>query len=202
MSYVNIGSLSMQVEWLSVAVALITASLLFRLIMKKKTGDWHWNAFFAYIVVWKGSYIFFHFGLFLQNPLSVLFFSGGIKGHTLGIITVIVYLFLQLKKNSLFPDLPILFSLFFFIYEAFMIYLEGDPVHLLAQILFTLSFIIYLQLRKPEGYKEFKQVFLLFQMMQILIISIFGTIISVDLYSCAGIALFILFSYKREVCRN
>ncbi|WMT43178.1 redoxin domain-containing protein [Paenibacillus sp. D2_2] len=54
-----------------------------------------WNAVFLWLIVWKLSLILFDFKGVIQHPLSLVFFSGGLKGVLIASIVAVAYLFLR-----------------------------------------------------------------------------------------------------------
>ncbi|MGM0897988.1 MAG: hypothetical protein ACQEV0_08810 [Bacillota bacterium] len=121
MSYVPILHLTVPAVWVSVLLAAVAASLLQRFVTKEKTGEWFWNAVALYIITWKLSYVLFNFENFRDMPLSLLYFNGGLSGHLLGIILVIIYLaVVQKKHGDLAKQSAFTWLLFFLSYQAIL----------------------------------------------------------------------------------
>ncbi|MFJ8234821.1 redoxin domain-containing protein [Ureibacillus sp. NPDC094379] len=99
MTFVHIGNVSIQVEWIAVVLAIILFMFIERFV-RQNSPLWFQDLMLNYILVWKLSYIIFQFPLFIQHPLSVLYFSGGWKGHALGIVIAIFLLIRKSKKNG------------------------------------------------------------------------------------------------------
>lgn len=58
------------------------------------------NSVFIWFLTYKFSSIIFQPTSFINNPLSILYFTGGSKGSVLGLILAFVYLFLTMKKRA------------------------------------------------------------------------------------------------------
>lgn len=99
MTFVQIGNVTIQVEWIAVVLAIILFMFIEKFV-RKDSSLWFQDVMLNYILVWKLSYIIFEFPLFIQHPLSVLYFSGGWKGHVLGIVVAVVLLIRKSKKNG------------------------------------------------------------------------------------------------------
>lgn len=130
MSYFQIGNISVKTEW----GAFILALLLFMLVEKflfKKPASLFQDALFNYIVVWKLSYILFEWSLFIKNPMSALYFSGGVWGHILALIVASMILFYRTKKQNGILDwngLLYSFAVFYLLFQGSEFLLSGDWV--------------------------------------------------------------------------
>lgn len=58
------------------------------------------NAVFLALLIWKLSYILFHFSKAMNNPSSILYFSGGENGVWLAALAVAVYLTRSIRKKG------------------------------------------------------------------------------------------------------
>ncbi|RAL21473.1 hypothetical protein [Thermoflavimicrobium daqui] len=196
MTYFQLGSLSIPATWLAVSIALLTASFMYRVLTGTKVGEWYWNSFILYFFVWKLSYILFHFNLFVNMPLSILYFNGGTKGHIVALITLSLYLlFIAVKKNSsIYEESTCLFLLYLIGYEVIFHLLEKNgleaAIHL---ILFTCYLLLFTSLKKKKGLLSY-QMFLLWILLELLIISYFHTIFSMEAFTFiwAGVTVLIL----------
>lgn len=54
-----------------------------------------WNSVFLWLIIWKGSLILFDFKGVIQHPLSLIFFSGGVRGVLIASLVALAYLFLR-----------------------------------------------------------------------------------------------------------
>lgn len=59
------------------------------------------DAIGLWVIVWKGSYLVFHFVEFIQYPLSLLYFDGGVKGRWLATLAVLAYIWYRFSKLNL-----------------------------------------------------------------------------------------------------
>ncbi|MDQ0154539.1 redoxin domain-containing protein [Robertmurraya andreesenii] len=99
MTYITIGKITIPAVWLAAVIGIFTIALLYRLISRKRIGDWYWNSFIFYLLTWKLTYIPLNFSLFLDTPLSIVYFNGGRIGHILGLVVVSLYLLLYVRKK-------------------------------------------------------------------------------------------------------
>ncbi|WP_233523015.1 redoxin domain-containing protein [Peribacillus saganii] len=199
MSYINIGNLTIQAEWFSVLLAFVTSALLYKIIVRNKICDWYWNSFFVYFLIWKLTYILFNVNTFFSNPLSILFFNGGTKGHIIGICAVIIYISVIGKRGNrqFYNESFTLVSLFLLIYQTIMSYFGTQTAHLVIQSLFLMGFFISLQLQVRTNQLYSNQFFLLVLLLQILISSIFKQATSVESFTFISLAACLLIlSYK------
>ncbi|WP_261134219.1 hypothetical protein [Bacillus sp. Marseille-Q3570] len=101
-----IGPLMIKEKWILYVVAALVSYLVVKVLTKVKGIDPRviesvWNAAMVFLLVWKGSYAVFHLFQTFQNPIALLYFTGGEKGVVLGFIAVLLYLFLRSKKEAL-----------------------------------------------------------------------------------------------------
>lgn len=182
MTFFNIGNISISSVWLAVILALILTSFIYWGIAKKKLGDWYWNSFFYYFLVWKLSYIPLNFELFLDMPLSIAYFHGGKFGHFLGLAAISIYLFLLGKSrfSLTFTNLALIFFLYFSSYHVIINGLHGNYLEFILQAA-ILGGIIFLfpYLKKKEIWLSV-QLFILIVLLKIFINSIFDSILSLE----------------------
>ncbi|MBS4200361.1 hypothetical protein KHA93_12035 [Bacillus sp. FJAT-49732] len=100
LTWYTIGTLSFPASWVSILSAFILAGVFLSLRKRKDTANWYGNVVFTFIITWKLSVILFQFKMILANPLSILYFNGGIKGFWLGVATAIVYTYFYVKNNE------------------------------------------------------------------------------------------------------
>jgi peroxiredoxin len=106
MSYLQIGSIIIRTEWIILFVVAIIgfATAGFRLHKyehRKQMLDVIFNAFLIGLFVWKGSIAFFQPIEVINNPMALLYFTGGSKGVWLGLIVGAVYIAFQSRKYQL-----------------------------------------------------------------------------------------------------
>lgn len=106
MEYFSIGSLTIPVAWMAFFAAALSLEWYGR-----RLDDSYKNSldriFWIYIAIWKGSYVLFFWKAFLQAPMSLLYFDGGIWGHLAAGLAVCLYVFQ--KRQSL--SIPVLWQL-------------------------------------------------------------------------------------------
>lgn len=128
MSYIQIGNISVKTEWGAFILALFLIMLAEKLV-HKKSGSMFQDALFNYIIVWKLSYILFEWPMFIKNPISALYFSGGIWGHILAVIVASIILIYRSKKQSRTLDWNgwlYSFTEFYLVFQASEFLLSGD----------------------------------------------------------------------------
>ncbi|WP_461201233.1 TlpA family protein disulfide reductase [Anoxybacillus sp. TBDG-1] len=80
---------------------------LFVLKAKRDVMDVIFNSFIYGLVIWKLSYGIVHPNVVLQNPLTLVYFNGGVVGLVLAAIFIVVYTYWQLKKQHISFDVYI-----------------------------------------------------------------------------------------------
>lgn len=68
------------------------------------------NSVFLAFLVWKLSYVLFHFSKAIENPSSILYFSGGESGAWLAAVVVGIYLVRIIRKKAIPVHLVVLAS--------------------------------------------------------------------------------------------
>lgn len=182
MSYLQIGSLSLPTLWLAVVAALFIASVLHWAITRAKLEDWYWNGFFLYFLTWKLSYILFNFQLFLDMPLSIVYFNGGTAGHFIALAFLSVYLlfFAAKKYPTVYAESAEVLLSFFISYKALSFILEKDVVGSVLQLILLVSYLILIISLKKKKIRLRGQPFFLFILLELFILSMFDTILSVE----------------------
>ncbi|BAH42237.1 hypothetical membrane protein [Brevibacillus brevis NBRC 100599] len=103
----QIGPFLLKMSMLAVVVSL---SLGFVAISAQLTHSREWksaviellsHALVLAFLVWKFSYILFDFSKALENPSSILYFSGGENGTMLAVVVVVVYLTKTVRKKAI-----------------------------------------------------------------------------------------------------
>lgn len=183
-------------------ITLIIAAPLYRILLGKKVEDWYWNGFFYYFLIWKLSYIIFNFNMFLNTPLSVVYYNGGIKGHILALVTLSVYLlFIALKKyQSIYNDSAQIFLLFFICYEVVLSILEKYITATVVQFILLIGYLIVLYFLKKRQTIVSEQLFIIIVMLEFVIYSFFNTFLSLEVFTFTWIAMtmFIILKKNKE----
>lgn len=179
MTYVPIFHLTVPAVWVAVLLGAAVASLMMRFVMGNKTGDWYWNAVTLYILVWKSSYILFNFDYFLDMPLSLLYFNGGLYGHLLAIALVSGYLVLAQKKHAdLARQAPVAWLLFFLSYQTILQGFENNWVEAVLHGLLLAGSILSIRLLAERADVPTGLLLVLLFILELLILSIFGPLLS------------------------
>jgi hypothetical protein len=193
---ISLGSISISATWIASSSALFISFLIYRVLSGKKIGDWYWNAFFLYFLVWKLSYILFNLKLFLGMPLSVIYFNGGIKGHLLALAVLSLYLlyFTGKKYQSIAVEAPNLFLLYFINYEGIINLITKYYMEAFSNLLLLLGYLfLHITLKWKKNLISY-QIFILLILLMLLLLSIFHTLFSIDGLTIIwfGVTVFIL----------
>ncbi|BBI36418.1 TlpA family protein disulfide reductase [Cohnella abietis] len=97
LSNVQIGTFVLSTELLVYLVAGMMGVLAVRIRQRlHPEREWlisvAWNAVFLWVVIWKASLLLFDLKSVIDNPMSLLFFSGGVRGLLLASAIVIAYI--------------------------------------------------------------------------------------------------------------
>ncbi|NLY79158.1 MAG: hypothetical protein GX072_04450, partial [Lysinibacillus sp.] len=130
MSFIQMGNVTVQTEWVAIVIALLLLIAVEKWVVRRESTYFS-DIFFYYILTWKLSYVLFEFSLFVDHPMSLLYFHGGVKGHVLGIIVAILYLLYKSyrKKESLdWSYLLFTFVIYFSLYQSTLLILTKQYV--------------------------------------------------------------------------
>ena len=188
MNYFTIGNLTVPALWAAVLLTVFLSPFLYRLTAGRKLEDWYWNSFFLYFVVWKLSYIPFYFEMFLEMPLSIVYFNGGIKGHFLALISLSIYLIYitEKKRQPIHYDAFRIFPLFFILFETVKYALETNLTVALFSLLLLIGYAVLL-IRKKLSFSM--QVFFFMILTELFILSFFQSILSIEILTFSWIAI-------------
>ncbi|MBT2571324.1 hypothetical protein [Planococcus sp. ISL-110] len=179
MSYVPIFHLTVPAVWLAVLLAAAAASLIMRWVIGDKIGEWYWNAVPLYILVWKFSYILFSFEHFLDMPLSLLYFNGGLYGHLLAVALVSIYLALAQKKQAeLARQAPVAWLLFFLAYQLILQSVENNWMEAALHAALLAASILAIRLLAKRTDVPTGLLLVLLFTLELLILSIFGPLLT------------------------
>ncbi|WP_226682906.1 hypothetical protein [Sutcliffiella horikoshii] len=99
MSYMTFGSMTISTSLVVMVIALMVLPVVYKLATRRAIPSFFWDNIFLYFVIWKLSYIVIHPKLFLEMPMSILYFHGGDTGKILGLI--FVFLNILMSRNLL-----------------------------------------------------------------------------------------------------
>ncbi len=128
MSFIQIGNITVKTEWGAFILALLLLMLVEKFIYKKSESLFQ-DTLFYYVIVWKFSYILFEWPMFIKNPMSVLYFSGGVWGHILGVIvaaSILIYRTKKRNENLAWNDWIYSFVEFYLLFQASVFLLSGS----------------------------------------------------------------------------
>ena len=181
MDYLTIGQYSIHTELLALFLSILLVSILYKSLMKTALHDWYLNSFLLMIAIYKGSYILFYFNLFLDTPLSIIYFNGGWKGWLLAYGGLIIYLLLS-RKSKMWIRLEFrsAYLLFLFTYNSllhlFDLNLLASGIHII--MLFTL--MLAFKWDKTINPRYSKQMFFVYLLIETLLISLYANLLNLQ----------------------
>lgn len=95
METIVVGSLQIPIPWL----AFLSALFITEWLLKRRNGESLEPFIWTYLVIWKASYIVFYMPQFLEAPLSILYFDGGLNGHIAALVGVVIQLLVKHRQN-------------------------------------------------------------------------------------------------------
>lgn len=182
MKWYTVGSASIPASWIAIVIAVLLTSIFLYFRKNRFVSDLFGNAIFIWLFIWKFSVILFQFKLSISNPLSILYFSGGIKGYWLGMTLAFVYAYLKLRKHphekSSFVAAWVCVITF---YEATSAFLVGESYvrMIILLVIGTLFIIFFLQKGDKKYWSE--QLFTLFIGIQAIQFSFRGELFTTEM---------------------
>lgn len=134
-----IGSLTMPSTWISALLAMVFTAIALWLSYNKHVASRVIDYFITFILSWKFSVLLTDFTTVLKQPLSILYFNGGMVGVVLATIIVLYMIIRDKKLNALI--FAQLISYIFGFYSITMVILNENT---LTSELITLSSAIVL----------------------------------------------------------
>ncbi len=198
MSYVPIFHLTIPAVWVSVLLAAAAASIFTHFVLQEKTDEWFWNAVTLYIVLWKISYIPFNFQHFVDMPLSILYFNGGLYGHFLGIASVFFYLVgVHLKDFTKSKQFMFAWLLFVLSYQTLLQIFEQQFIEASFHGFLLLISIVSIRTFVRRLDVPMRLLLTALFMLELLIISIFHSLFSWSMATFVIGAIVTIVFYKR-----
>ncbi|MGX4585693.1 redoxin domain-containing protein [Paenibacillus chitinolyticus] len=101
----QVGTFVLNIELLIYLIAGIVGVLAVRFRergrpQKERRVSEAWNAVFIWLIVWKASLFLFDPKGVIRHPLSLVFFSGGLRGVWLGSLAALTYLFVRNYRRT------------------------------------------------------------------------------------------------------
>lgn len=191
MNYITLGRFTLPADLLAAFTAIFIGAMIYWLKEKKGIGDWYWNSFFIYILISKLSYALFNFNMFIDTPISLLYFNGGSNGQILAFAGIAAYLYWVTRKKDISIEkgefLPVYF-IFFMLYETALFAFSQNIIAASVQAVLLIGFLAYY-------FKKVKltiQHGLLFLMSEVLIISLFSELLSIKNLLIISLGVFLL----------
>lgn len=192
MTFLQLEALSIPSVWIAALGGFLIAPFMNRLLTRQRIGDWYWNSMILYVLAWKLSYLFFYFHLVIQMPLSILYFDGGAKGNLIGLAVLGLYLLRVASKTSftfVAQAYTRLFLLFFFSYQVVMGGLNDQHVIAINHLILLGFLVILFRSNQARSIPISNHWILLFLLMELLILSLFDTILSSESVTMLGLSL-------------
>lgn len=184
--FLTIGSISIQKHWVAIILAMLVIELILIIWKKKVEADIFSSAMIMFIFIWKLSMIVFQFPFIIKNPLSILYFDGGIKGYYLALIIVLIYTWFKVRKQAIINIHSAIFlALLMFNFYEIILHMLVDGLFWVKAITLFIN-LLFLLLLFLFGRKEVwnTQLAILFPIIQMLLYSIHDeTITSILTYS-------------------
>lgn len=182
---------------LAVVIAFILASVVYRVAFKETTSDWYGNSFFYYVLIWKFSYILFHFSLFIDYPMSVLYYNGGWLGHILALLFLTIYFIIWMNKSrTFFFEFSRLYLLFYFIFVLIESYLNHNVLMTIFHvILLGISIFLFIW-HKNKSLTMPVQLLLILVLLELVVMSIFESILSLKVLTLIWLTVITIISLK------
>lgn len=203
MTYFHLGSINVPAVWIAVSAALVLSFFLSRGIVGDKIGEWYWNGASLYFLAWKLSYILFNFEMFLETPLSLIFFNGGTKGHFFALAILSIYLLYIVNKKHpyVYGVAPQIILLYFFSYEVVINLLEKNITETLVHLSVLAGYLVILVILKQRRIHFSNQLFLFLILLEFLILSVFQSIFDRESFTFLwmGILTLIILRKLKEV---
>ncbi|MBS8266058.1 hypothetical protein DYI25_16650 [Mesobacillus boroniphilus] len=199
MNYITFGRFTLPADLLAAFAAIFIGALIYRAREKKSIDDWFWNSFFIYIAIYKLSYAVFNFKMFLDTPLSLLYFNGGTAGQILAFLGIAIYLYWlsRAKGSTITPEeyIPAYF-IFFLLYWTGLFAFSQDFLAAAIQAVLMIGFILF-YLKNIKLTMEYA---ILFLMLEALILSLFSDLLAVEnlLIFALGVYLIIFQRLNKE----
>lgn len=194
MSYLTIWRITISTNLIAFFCSLLISAILFRLIKKKRIGDWYWNSIIVYFIAVKISYIVFNYQLFLKTPLSIIYFSGGEKGQFLATICLAIYLLFHLKEKKqtvLSEFIPIYMQLFL----LYQIVLHAFKENFTAMIFELLLLLFFMIMNNYQNKYETIKLFIVSILLESLLLSLFNELLTISNLSIVTIGGLIVGTY-------
>lgn len=200
MTYYQIGNFALPSLWLAVLTTLFGASLFYMLLTGKKVGEWYWNGFFLYFLTWKLSYILFNLRMFIDLPLSIIYFNGGTKGHLLALTVLFLYLlfFTRKKHPGIYKEAASISILFFVTYEVISNLLDKQLIEAFFHFLLFAAYLSLLLSLKRKRKLITGPFIIVMVLIELLLFSIFNTLFSFEALTLTWICFTVLVLTKKN----
>lgn len=104
--FIQIGSITIMMKWIVLGIAVLIGFVVLKLWLlrsrKEESGkllfELALDSVFWGFLIWKGSLVLFDPKLVIESPMSLLYFSGGMKGLILGILCALIYFYFKARK--------------------------------------------------------------------------------------------------------
>lgn len=167
------------------------------ILKKKSLADWYGNAIFIWLLTWKFTVLLFQFPLILAQPLTILYFDGGIKGYWLGLFVTGLYALYKIKYQSLrVSDIYqtwICSMIFYEILYAILNY--GSFLWTGIQMFIGILFLVFVSKKNQFIWKE--QLLILYTGVQAILYSVHDTLLSIPMVTYLLMAIFLVSAMRK-----
>lgn len=160
LKWYSIGAFTFPSTWGALVAAFIVSGIFLWLYYGKNKADWFGNSVFWFIITWKFSVILFDFSVFIQQPLTALYFNGGSKGFWLGVTVSLIYIYLKGERRQLISA----WLLVVLVYEGASEFL-ADSGSILSAVNILIGFSLFYLLLKKEKEALWLSIFIVIQLL-------------------------------------
>lgn len=152
MNYLELFGKTLPATNVAFISAILMSALLWKFIYKGKLASWYVDSFIVYVAAWKFSYIIFSYSLFIDNPFTILYFDGGVKGQIIGLVAASVYLYTKLRKEPFVPSFLSYYVLFYTSYQTIHSFFTIDIAEIVTNlIIFSIVLIAFAYGKKKDS---------------------------------------------------
>lgn len=198
---INVGPFVIKYLYIVFAITLAATYFTMKYKMKNQPDqskiilDEGISAGILYFLVWKFSYILFHFSNFIDNPISAVYFNGGTIGSIAGVLAAGGYLYIKFKKANVSPLFVVnaaitgLFSAYSFYHLTLLVLFQLDVLYNALQVLLAFA-LLAMTLKHDE--KSVITYLLWFSIGQVFLLMLKDTIPVLLIFSLEQVIYFVL----------
>lgn len=200
MKWYSMISLSFPASWAAIVIASLLLFLYLFVQNEKEAANLWSNAFFSFIIIWKLTVILFYFKMTMKNPLTIVYFNGGLKGYWIAfVISLLYFAYKMTRSNKIGRNLIGEAWIFLIMAYEFTFFILNEESMLLSvsQFIVHLLFLVSIKLKFKQK-ESMIQAIVLFTAFQGFIYSIKGQLLSVPMLSYVVASLIIVVFIQRR----